>query len=67
MVACLKDRGLMVQKIPEQLELTDQVPRNATGKILKHELRSRYRASPAAERSGGRAEGADPTGRRSRL
>ena len=57
MVAFLKDRGLMVQKIPEQLELTDQVPRNATGKILKHELRARYRASPAAERSDGRARG----------
>jgi acyl-CoA synthetase (AMP-forming)/AMP-acid ligase II len=45
MAEFLKDKGLMVQKIPEQLELIDLVPRNATGKILKHELRERYRAS----------------------
>ncbi|MBM4269306.1 MAG: AMP-binding protein [Deltaproteobacteria bacterium] len=41
----LKGKGLMIQKIPEQLEIIDQVPRNATGKILKHELRARYKAS----------------------
>lgn len=46
MAAFLKDRGLMVQKIPEQLEPIDRVPRNATGKILKHELRERYRSAP---------------------
>jgi acyl-CoA synthetase (AMP-forming)/AMP-acid ligase II len=46
--AFLKDRGLMVQKIPEQLERIDLVPRNATGKILKHELRERYRGAPFA-------------------
>ena len=33
--------GLMAQKIPEQLELMDALPRNATLKILKHELRAR--------------------------
>jgi acyl-CoA synthetase (AMP-forming)/AMP-acid ligase II len=32
----------MVQKIPEQLEIVEAVPRNPTGKILKHELRDRY-------------------------
>jgi cyclohexanecarboxylate-CoA ligase len=32
----------MVQKIPEQLEIIDQIPRNPTGKILKHELREKY-------------------------
>ena len=42
MVSFLKDRGLMLQKIPEQLEIVDEVPRNPTGKILKHELRERY-------------------------
>lgn len=42
MVSFLKDQGLMVQKIPEQLEIVDEVPRNPTGKILKHELRERY-------------------------
>jgi cyclohexanecarboxylate-CoA ligase len=34
--------GLMRQKIPEQVEIVDVLPRNATGKVLKHELRNRY-------------------------
>jgi len=38
----LRENNLMVQKIPEQLELVDSIPRNATGKILKHELRARF-------------------------
>jgi acyl-CoA synthetase (AMP-forming)/AMP-acid ligase II len=33
-----RDSGLMTQKIPEQLEVVDMLPRNATFKILKHEL-----------------------------
>lgn len=37
-----KESGLMTQKIPEQLELVDVLPRNATGKVLKHELRKQY-------------------------
>lgn len=40
-----KDSGLMTQKIPEQLELVDVLPRNATGKVLKHELRKQYAAT----------------------
>jgi acyl-CoA synthetase (AMP-forming)/AMP-acid ligase II len=42
MVDFLKGQGLMVQKIPEQLETVDAVPRNPTGKILKHVLREQY-------------------------
>lgn len=42
MATFLKDRGLMLQKIPEQLELIDEIPRNPTGKVPKHELRERY-------------------------
>ena len=42
MSAFLREQGLMVQKIPEQLEIVAEVPRNPTGKILKHELRKRY-------------------------
>jgi len=42
--AFLKDEGLMVQKIPEQLELVDAIPRNPTGKILKNDLRATYGA-----------------------
>lgn len=37
----LREQDLMVQKIPEQLEIVDVLPRNPTGKILKHELRER--------------------------
>ena len=35
----LRDRGLMTQKLPEQLEIVDLLPRNSSGKVLKHVLR----------------------------
>jgi cyclohexanecarboxylate-CoA ligase len=38
----LKAEGLMVQKIPERLEIVDVIPRNPTGKILKNDLRKTY-------------------------
>ncbi len=38
----LKGEGLMVQKIPEQLEVVAVLPRNPAGKVLKHELRAQY-------------------------
>jgi acyl-CoA synthetase (AMP-forming)/AMP-acid ligase II len=34
--------GLATQKIPERLEIVDEVPRNPMGKIRKQELRDRY-------------------------
>lgn len=34
----LRAQGLMPQKLPEQLELVDALPRNPTGKVLKREL-----------------------------
>jgi cyclohexanecarboxylate-CoA ligase len=40
----LRDQGLMVQKVPEQLEIVESVPRNPSGKILKHKLREKYSA-----------------------
>lgn len=40
--AFLIERRLMRQKLPERLELVDTLPRNPTGKVLKHELRARY-------------------------
>ena len=47
MVAALKDAGLMRQKIPEQLEVIAELPRNQTlGKILKYQLRDTYAAKP---------------------
>ena len=42
MVEFLKGEGLMIQKVPEQLEVVDVIPRNPAGKILKNDLRARY-------------------------
>ncbi|MEZ5243520.1 MAG: AMP-binding protein [Acidimicrobiales bacterium] len=43
MVAACADAGLMKQKTPERLEIHDgPLPRNATMKILKYELREKY-------------------------
>jgi acyl-CoA synthetase (AMP-forming)/AMP-acid ligase II len=36
--------GLAVQKIPEQVEIVDALPRNASGKVLKYQLQERYRS-----------------------
>lgn len=38
----LTGRGLARQKVPEQLERMAELPRNASGKVLKHVLRSRF-------------------------
>jgi cyclohexanecarboxylate-CoA ligase len=37
--AYLQDKGIAVQKTPERLELLDEMPTTATGKIQKHLLR----------------------------
>ena len=42
MVAWCKQAGLMTQKIPEQLEVVGQLPRNPTFKILKYKLRDQF-------------------------
>jgi non-ribosomal peptide synthetase component E (peptide arylation enzyme) len=43
----LRAAGLMPQKIPEQLELVDRLPRNATlGKVVKQALRERFAGRP---------------------
>jgi cyclohexanecarboxylate-CoA ligase len=39
LVAYLKDAGLMMQKIPEQLEIMASLPRAPAGKVLKLELK----------------------------
>jgi acyl-CoA synthetase (AMP-forming)/AMP-acid ligase II len=41
-------RGLAKQKIPEQLEIVPELPRNPMGKVLKHELRARYAPQEAS-------------------
>jgi acyl-CoA synthetase (AMP-forming)/AMP-acid ligase II len=37
------ENGLAKQKTPEQLEVLDVLPRNPTGKVLKYELRDRFK------------------------
>ena len=37
-------RALARPKLPEQLALVAELPRNATGKVLKQELREKLRA-----------------------
>jgi len=44
MVAFLRDQDLMMQKIPEQLEIIAELPRNPSGKVLKQKLRERFSA-----------------------
>jgi cyclohexanecarboxylate-CoA ligase len=47
MVAHLSEAGVMRQKIPEQLEVTEALPRNETlNKVLKYKLREQYAAVP---------------------
>jgi len=41
-VAFCRDRGLATQKIPEQLETVDELPRNASGKVLKFKLQEQF-------------------------
>ncbi len=39
----LRDQGLMTRKLPEQLEVVDVLPRNTSGKVLKHVLRDEFK------------------------
>jgi non-ribosomal peptide synthetase component E (peptide arylation enzyme) len=42
----LREKGIRVQAIPEQLEPIESVPRNASGKIVKNALRDQLRDRP---------------------
>jgi cyclohexanecarboxylate-CoA ligase len=46
LTAFCRDAGLMTQKIPEQLEVRADMPRAATGKIVKTKLRDEYASRP---------------------
>ena len=56
MVAYLKEAGLMNQKIPEQLEIIQSLPRAPTGKVLKLDLKralaEHSREEPSREEHG---------------
>jgi cyclohexanecarboxylate-CoA ligase len=43
--AFMAARQVMAQKIPEQIEVVDALPRNATGKVKKFELRALFAAA----------------------
>lgn len=45
--AFLADLGLARQKAPERIEIVDELPRTASGKILKHILRTRAKSETA--------------------
>jgi acyl-CoA synthetase (AMP-forming)/AMP-acid ligase II len=51
MVEFLKGEGLMIQKVPEQLEFVDAIPRNPAGKILKRELQARFEGTEPTRRA----------------
>ena len=42
MVEHLREQGLMLQKIPERLEVVAALPRNPSGKVLKRDLVARF-------------------------
>jgi long-chain acyl-CoA synthetase len=46
-VAFARER-LAGYKLPRSIDVVDGLPRNAAGKVLKHELRERYRSVPTA-------------------
>ncbi|MFJ8816450.1 class I adenylate-forming enzyme family protein [Amycolatopsis thermoflava] len=45
-VAYLRNAGLMSQKLPEQLEIVEELPRTGLGKTSKPALRRRFAADP---------------------
>jgi non-ribosomal peptide synthetase component E (peptide arylation enzyme) len=51
-IARLKASGLATYKLPEQLEVIDEIPRTASGKIQKHRLVERLAVGRAPDASG---------------
>jgi len=45
-IAYLREIGIATFKLPERLEVRDELPRNPLGKILKRDLRDELRGSP---------------------
>ena len=43
LTAHLRGEGLATRKLPERLEVVDELPRTASGKVRKHELVDRFR------------------------
>ena len=49
LIAFARER-LAGYKLPRSVEFVDELPRTPSGKVLKRELRERYRSVPAAGR-----------------
>lgn len=49
LVGFLRERRIATYKLPERLELVEALPRNPVGKVLKAELRARFRSGEFAE------------------
>ena len=47
-IAHCRKAGLAAQKLPEQLEVVAEMPRNASGKILKHVLQKQLTSNKGA-------------------
>jgi len=47
----LNGRGLAIQKVPERLELVDELPKNLAGKVQRFKLRERIEALLVAEQA----------------
>lgn len=47
LVAHLRARQVASFKLPERLEIVEELPRNPSGKVLKRELRARFGAEGA--------------------
>jgi acyl-CoA synthetase len=45
-IAYLREIGIATFKLPERLEVRDELPRNPLGKVLKRELRDELRGAP---------------------
>lgn len=52
LVAFLRDQGIANQKLPERLELIEEIPKNPAGKVQKFKLRERIRAQLESEARG---------------
>ena len=37
-----RQAGLAMHKLPEQVEVVEELPKNASGKVLKHELQAHF-------------------------
>lgn len=52
LTALMDEKGVAIYKLPERLEIVDQIPRNPVGKIIKSVLREEINGKLQAEKAG---------------